>query len=238
MHSPAPRSPFAALFALELRRARKPLLQVVVGSAVLLPPLHYGGIVESSTVTFLLLVATLLPALACPGHALRDKLDGSLEFLAKLPATPTILALGRFAAAGALSAVGAVYGALATAMNLAPLLNASAVRIFLVSYPVALLVLVTAACVATAIWIRFKLSQLGLLGMLLPFLGVIAVGWLVELAFDDPLQAFLDIVASQAGRWILALSAFAACLATLAASFAIARAALRDYEPELDAIDA
>lgn len=235
--SPLPRPALAALLGLELRRVRKQAARVVVGSAVVLPALRLGGIVDDGTMPFLLLVATYSLVFASPVQIIKDKLDGSMEFLTKLPVAASAHVLARFVASSVWAAVGAVFLALALGMALSSSLGTSVTRIVMASYPVAWLVLTALSCLTIALLTRYKLTQLGSLGAAVPMLGVIVALWFFDLVFGDPVQMLLRAGASELGRWVLALLGVGLCAATLTVSFVMARTSMRDYQPERDAVD-
>lgn len=231
------RRAFAALLGLEWRRVRKQSVRIVAGSAVLLPALWFGGVVDERSMPFLLLVASFSLVFACPTHVMKDKLDGSMEFLTKLPAAASTHVLARFVTSSALAAAGSVFLALACGMVFSRPLGTSVGRIFMVSYPAACLVLTSLSCLAVALLTRYRLTQLGSLGAVVPLLGVIVVLWLFDMIFGDPMQVLLKAGASVVGRWILALSGLALCAATLVVSFVVTSTSMRNYQRERDAVD-
>ena len=231
------RRALAALLGLEVRRVRRQSVRILAGSAVLLPALWFGGIVDQGSMPFLLLIATFGLVFACPSHVIKDKLDGSMEFLSTLPATPSTHVVARFVASSGLAAIGSAYLALAGGMALSTPLRSSVIRIFMVSYPVAFLLLTALSFLTIAALTRYKVTQLGSLGAVVPFLGVIVVLWFFDMIFGDPMQVLLNAGSSEVGRWILALSGLALWVATLCVSFVMTSASMRDYQPESDTVD-
>ncbi len=86
------------LLRLEIRRATTPTLRsyglLVVGLAVFVAI----GKATSEAVVFFLMVATAVPAGAVVGATLRDKLEGTMEFVASLPVRGATVAGARFMA--------------------------------------------------------------------------------------------------------------------------------------------
>ena len=232
-----PRRVLAGLLGLELRRVRNQAARIVAGSAVLLPALWFGGIVDDGTMPFLLLVAAFSLVFACPTQVIKDKLDGSMEFLTKLPVVASAHVLARFAASSMLAAAGSTYLALACGMALSASVGTSVIRIAMLAYPAAWLVLTSLSCLAIALLARYKLTQLGSLGAAIPILGVIVVLWLCEMIFGDPVQLLFSAGSGALGRSILAVSGLGFCAGTLVVSFFMARNAMRDYQPERDTVD-
>lgn len=231
------RRALAALLGLEVRRVRGQSVRIVAGSAVLLPALWFGGIVDQGSMPFLLLIATFGLVFACPTHVIKDKLDGSMEFLTTLPVAPSTHVVARFVVSTGLAAIGSAYLALAGGIALSMPLGYSVIRIFVVSYPVAFLLLTWLACLTIALLTRYRVTQLGSLGVIVPFLGVIVALWIFGMVFGDPMQVLVNAGASEVGRWILALSGLVLWAATLGVSFVMTSASIRDYQPESDTVD-
>ena len=88
----------SSLLRLEIRRAAMPTLRSCGLMAVGLAIFVAIGKSTSEAVVFFLMVATAVPAAAVVGATLRDKLEGTMEFVASLPVRGATVASARFMA--------------------------------------------------------------------------------------------------------------------------------------------
>ncbi len=231
------RRALAGLLGLELRRVRKQALRTVAGSAVLFPVLSLTGVVGAGTMPFLLMIAGFSLAFLTPIQVVKDKLEGTMEFLTTLPADMSTHVLARFLASSALAAASSAFFTAACAMVLPAMLGLSVARTVLVSYPALWMILTVLSCLTIALLTRFKLAQLQSAGAAISVIAVIALLWVLDTLFGDPLQLLVRALASESGRWILVSAALALSAAVLVGSFFLTRAAVHDYRPEPDAAD-
>lgn len=227
---------FNALLALELKRARPVVTRLAIATplAVAVFLLLDRGTAEN-LLAVVLGAGLGVAAVGVPITVMRDKLDGSLEFLVTLPTSATTLAAAKFAAA----ALAGLPWALATAVVVVvrpplplgadPVGAAGAVMI------AAWCGLAALSWSATAVWARFDPKRVGLFplaAVVLLALGGSVMGRVLKLLGVEDLS--VGIARLLAAPW-LPLAAAAAGLVLFATiglvSFLVTRRAFERFRP-------
>jgi hypothetical protein len=226
---------FNALLAVELKRARPVLVRLGIATPLGLGVFLLLGKGTPQNLLAVVLGAGLGVAVAgVPSGVLRDKLDGTLEFFLRLPATPGTVVAARFAAAALASlpwalATAAVFALVARSYSIAGNPVAAAWGMLAVSW----CALSALSWVAMAVWARFEPRRAGMwpLGLIVivGVLGSISGRLLRALGVDD-----LSAVVSAAlnAPWLplaAALSGAALVAGVSLAAFHVTRCAFRDY---------
>jgi hypothetical protein len=226
---------FNALLAVELKRVRTVLVRLGVATPLGLGVFLLLGKGTPENFLAVVLGAGLGVAVAgVPSGVLRDKLDGTLEFFVRLPATPGTVAAARFAAAALTSLPWAV----ATGVVFAPLARSYAVAGDPVGAASGMLVaswcgLCVFSWVAMAVWARFDPNRVGMwpLGLIVmvAVLGSASGRLLRALGVNDVSAA---VGAALKWPWLplaAALLGVAVFAGVTVAAFEVTRRAFRRY---------
>jgi len=232
MHEPALR----ALLRLEIKRtlplARRSLVMGVVVAAVLFltdlytaPRMAYVIAVLGGAVSFTLCA-----------NAVRDKVEGGLEFLSSLPMSPSTHTAGRFLAVAVMSIPGALSFTVATVLVLPEGLSALTSPQAVVGIFLGFVAMVTTSGFVTlAMMLRLETSHIAYIP--LPLLAaVLILGHFTDRLVPDPMATTQWLLAQV---WFLP-AAWAALLAAVVlvgwGSFAVARAGITNFKPGRDRI--
>lgn len=228
---------FEALFKVELRRVRAPLRQfalVLVAGLVAFPLLGSGTTENLTAVTLGVGMGAAL--LFLPFGTIRDKLDGTLEFLTTLPVTPGTLAAAKFASAALLAlpwagATGAIVVVVPPSGVVFPTPVGAAIGVTVVSW----LLLVSLSWVALAFSLWFDEKRVAL--PLLLGLALALSGPLVKRVLPAGFRASVAVVLLRVIRHPLApLGAAIVALMLVAIcgwlAFGATRLALERYRPK------
>lgn len=225
-----------SLLGLEFRRVRKQVLHTVGGAIAAVGLVALAGL-DSSTTGFIAVAVGLSFVVMGPMHVLKDKLDGTMEFLAGLPATPASLALARCAAASGLTALGAFFVTAACGIVLPPILNTPAIRVVIVAYPLAWFSASAASWLLIGLTTRYTVARLASIGLVAPLVALVGVLWVFDRLFGSPLDVVTDVMARDSGPAILVSAILLSSALVMAASFGLARDGIARYRPEPDKVD-
>ncbi len=228
---------FRALVGVEFRRCRQLFMRVGIiyaVAAIVCTVLRVDGMVWG----FMLSALGASFVFQTPFEVAKDKLTGSLELLTTLPVTASVVARARMAANVVLASISAACVAVAAGVSLPALLpETGRVRIVLVSFLVASIILSAVTGAAVGIVLRFKAKMVMSYGVLILFGTIFGVSYLYDRLFGSPLRAIQAIMASDHTLLIATATALVASALVLAGSFLLARKGLEIYEPEPDAMD-
>lgn len=237
MNRPIPsRRIVRSLLGLEFRRVRKQVLHTLGGALAAVGVVVLAGF-DSSAVGFIAVAVGLSFVGMSAMHVLKDKLDGTMEFLAGLPATPPSLALARCAAASGLTALGAIFVTAACGIVLPPLLDTPALRVVIVAYPLVWFSSSAASWLLIGLTMRYTVTRLASIGLLVPFVVLFGVLWVFDRLFGSPLDVVTDLVARDSGPAILASAILLSSALVMAAAFRLTRDGIARYRPEPDKVD-
>lgn len=226
-----------SLLRLEYRRVRKQVLHTLVGSLVVVGGMVVTGVSDVNTTPFVLVAVGFSFLFMGPVHVLKDKLDGTMEFLAGLPAHASILALARCLAASGLAALSAVFLAAACGVALPPMLGSSAARIVVVAYPLSWATASAMSWLLIALLTRFTMTRLASVGLLVPFVVMVGILWLFDWLFGNPAQILLALMDRDSWQWILGSALLLLCAGVMAVSYVVARDGIGRYRPEPDKVE-
>jgi hypothetical protein len=183
-----------ALVALELERILPLAGRSLVTGAVVVGVLVATGAFTLPRLAFILAMVGLIPVTGMPLNALRDKLDGGLEFLRVLPASPRTLATARLLAILLVALPGALLGTGAAALSLlGDVPGVVAVRPLAGLFLALTATFVVGGFLATALILRFEVNQASYAP--LAFLGVAFVlGRVGEHYLPDPVGTFMGLL--------------------------------------------
>lgn len=237
MNRPIPsRRTVISLLGLEFRRVRKQALHTLGGALAAVGVVALAGF-DSSAVGFIAVAIGLSFVVMGPMHVLKDKLDGTMEFLAGLPATPASLALARCAAASGLTALGTFFVAAACGIVLPPLLDTPAIRVVIVAYPLAWSGMSATSWLLIGLTARYSVTRLASIGLAVPFVVLLGALWVFDRLFGSPLDVVTDLMARDSGPAILVSAILLSSALVMAASFRLARDGIARYRPEPDKVD-
>ncbi len=225
-----------SLLGLEFRRVRKQVLHTLGGSLAVVTVMVLADF-GSSAVFVLLGAIGFSFALMGPMHVMKDKLDGTMEFLAGLPASPASLAAARCAAAGALTALGAFFVTAACGIALPPILDVPAIRVVAVAYPLSWFSASAASWLLMGLMARFTIARLASTGFAVPFVVLIGALWVFDALFGNPVDLLADLMARDSGLSILILAVLLLSTIVMAASYLLTRGGIARYRPEPDKVD-
>ena len=228
---------FRALVGVEFRRCRQLFMRVGIScavAAIVFTVLRVDGMVWG----FMLSALGASFVFQTPFDVAKDKLTGSLELLTTLPVTASVVARARMAANVVFASISAACIAVAAGVSLPALLpETGRVRIVLVSFLVASIILSAVTGAAVGIVLRFRAKMVMSYGVLILFGMIFGVSYLYDRLFGSPLRAIQAIMASDHTLLIATATALVASALVLAGSFLLARKGLEIYEPEPDAMD-
>lgn len=229
-------STLRALVGLEVTRTLPTFGRGLVMGAVVTGVLIVTGVFTLPRLAFILGIVAFTPAAGIPINALRDKIDGGLEFLQLLPASPGIQAMARFLSVALLALPGALIGTAAAALLLAgDVPTVLGVRPLFEIFLALALFFAAIGSLATALVLRFELSQTTWAPLV--FLGVVLVGDHYEERYlPDPLGTFTGLMGH---AWFLPVLWAVGILGTVLAAwfaFALARAGIARFSPPRDRI--
>ncbi|HKJ01785.1 MAG TPA: hypothetical protein VJ997_05000 [Longimicrobiales bacterium] len=182
-----------ALVRLEMRRSIPLVGRALIFGGVLSTVLLATGTFTFPRLAFVLGLTGIIPVMAFPMNALRDKLDGGLEFLRILPVPPETQAAARLLAL----AVVALPAALLCAVAAALALQADAPQIIGPQPVLGLFVALSLGLVgfgffAVAVVLRFPVHQSGYLPLML-MAALVGMSELGNRYLPDPVGAFLAL---------------------------------------------
>lgn len=178
-----------ALVLLEWKRLLPTAARTLGMGAVVTGVLVATGAFTFPRLAFLLAVVGLVPVMGVPMNALRDKLDGGLEFLGLLPVSPRTHAAARLLALVGASIPAALVATAAAVLALqggitGPLGPRPILQLFLAT----LLFMVGGAFFATALILRFQTQQ----GHYV-VLALLGSGMVLDRVLPDPVATFLAL---------------------------------------------
>lgn len=223
-----------ALVALELRRVTGPVLRMYGFTAVAMGFLVAVGWSTPGRLSFLLALAGFSTVSQIPMNALRDRVEGGLEFLTGLPVAPETLAAARIGACALAAAPGAALILAATGVLLG---NAGALPRGLGWVPAAGLLAwsgVTAgASFITALVLRLQVSRMGYVPLAL-VLALAALDPVVSRMLPHPWETLRALAARPwlpQAAWAVC---FLGCGVAVLVSLRLAGAAMRAFRPGRD----
>ena len=219
-----------ALVVLEWTRVVPTVLRSLAMGGVVTAVLGGTGAFTLPRMAFILGVVGVVPVLSFPLNALRDKLDGGLEFLRVLPVAARTQALGRLVAIVGMALPASLVATLATVLALKGSVSAVLGLGALLQLFFALtLVMVGVAFLGTALVLRFDVQQSNY-----ALVGVFATFMVLDHVFPDPVGTFL--VLSQQG-WFPPVLWAVVCVGVLAMAwlgFSMACSGIEGFTPSRD----
>ena len=231
------RDAFLNLVGVEVRRGKAHLL-LAAGVLLVLPVLAAIGWLTPAGGSLVLVTVGISGFGAIPSGVVKDKLGGTMEFLATLPVSAATVVGARFAAAVLFAAPGAMMLAAACGWFVYPLIGTGGRgQVVWASFVVAWAALSAVPCLLAGLLTRFKLNKLV---RSLP-IGVIASGaagvYAIDLLFGDPLQAARAVMARDLGLHVWVAIVVLGAVGVIAGSFVLARQGIVNFRPELDSIE-
>lgn len=225
-----------SLLGLEFRRVRKQVLHTLGGSLAVIAIVVLADLGSSAALVLLTAIGFSF-ALMGPMHVMKDKLDGTMEFLAGLPTNPASLALARCAAAGVLTALGACFVAAACGVLLPPVLGISAIRVVTAAYPLSWFSASAGSWLLIGLVTHFTMTRLASMGFAVPLVVVIGALWVFDSLFGNPVDVLTDLMARDSGPWILVSTILLLSTIVMALSYQLTRGGIARYRPEPDKVD-
>ena len=229
---------FLSLVGVEIRRGGRQMLRLTGALAVVIVALAATGTLTREGVGFFLGAIGLSCIGLIPGGVLKDKLGGTMEFLATLPVSASTVVGARFVSAILFGVPGAVMIAAASGLVLYPLLEAEGPgRVVVVSFLFAWAVLAAVACSLAGLLIRFNVNTLMTRAPILLMVLLFGGGFAFEKIFGHPVQAIRAVLAHGQGMVIAGAALVLGTVGACAASFYLARKGVENYRPQPDSID-
>lgn len=232
MHEPALR----ALLRLEIKRTLPLTRRALVMAVVVAVVLFLTDLYTAPRMAYVIAVLGGAVSFTLSANAVRDKVEGGMEFLRSLPMSPSTHTAGRFLGAAVMSIPGALSFTVATVLMLPEGLSGLTSPQALVGIFLGFVALVTTlGFVVLALLLRLETSQLGYVP--LPLLAALLIlGHFTDRLVPDPAATTQRLLAQ---AWFLPV-AWAVLLAAVAlvgwGSFAVARAGITNFKPGRDRI--
>ncbi len=224
-----------ALVRADARRFRAQILRLL-GMSGVLAIVHRTGILRQDVAVILLLAMALACVLTPALVSVRDRLDGTMEFLSGLPLSSATFGASRLVTIGWTSALGALQVGLVVAWTASTWWHQPAAPgLFAASLVLLWLALVGFASLVGGSLLRFDLQALQGPGPVLFLLGFLVVGHLIPWS-PDPVALLERLLASPRAPAVVAAVFTGACLAAVAAGFWLLAEGHRRHVPVADRI--
>jgi hypothetical protein len=184
-----------ALARMELKRVAPVVLRTLGLLAMGWVGLLAAGAFTYPRLAFVMAITAGVPVISAPMNALRDKMDGGLEFLRQLPVSAETQAMGRLLALAVLAIPAALLASLAGALALqAELPWIWDARPLVSLFASLALLFVGGGFLLTALVLRFEMHQSSYLPLV--FFAVVIIGDSIEERFlPDPVGSFTRMMA-------------------------------------------
>ncbi|MFQ5538199.1 MAG: hypothetical protein ACE5GJ_12205 [Gemmatimonadota bacterium] len=231
----------SVLVRMEFRRMREAILRIIGMTVAWFGALFVLGKVTPGTVSFALVTLGLSAGMVPFSTSMRDKLDGTMEFLASLPADPEKIAAGRFLFMALHAVVPGFMMGVGVILGMSLMIGAAEAEALRVAAPQLLLVL----SVATSWFLIFVGLSTGHalvtrfeLGRIMGWPARIAIFVMIVLTFaGEEVSAMFRPIPHWFGATPWALPALgvlvlAACVGAIYVSFRLTASALRNFRPD------
>lgn len=219
-----------ALVVMEWRRVLPVALRTVGMGAAVVGVLAATGALTVGRLAFLLALIGGVPVMGFPTNALKDKLDGGLEFLRLLPVSAVTQVTGRLLALLGVAFPGALVATVAAVLALQEgVPGALEPRAVIQMFGAVLLFTVGGGFFATAMVLRFELQKSNYV-----IFGFVGAVWVLDRVLPDPVGTFLALSVHTwfvPAAWTLGV---VSVVAMAWAAFALACSGIERFTPSGD----
>lgn len=227
---------FKALLGVEIRRGLPPTLRYMGLTPVIGMLFVFVGSASRENIGVLLLGFALGYIFTVPMAAMKDRIDGSMEFVSTLPASGEALAAPKFLAAALSVLPGAIQVAAAAGWWVFPALGFEEYgRMVTLVFFGSWLAMSGVACLMVALFVRFEVRQV-MTGPMVVGGVLMATLFFLDRVASPSIQTVRAFVEHPWAPFIVAAFAFLGIAAIFATALVLAKKGFEDYRPLADSI--